>query len=57
MIVMCFVGSLPGKMQSHELMNAIKAKCSPEEALEIIEKLPNPLKEEDSKVHFILYSY
>ena len=49
MNILCCLGSLPGTMVAHELMSAIKGKCSPDEALELLSKLPNPMKEEDSK--------
>ena len=38
--VLC-LGSLPGTMAAHSLMNAIKAKCSPDEAAQILRELPN----------------
>ncbi len=38
-------GSLPGTTIAHTLMNAIKEKCTPEEALSIVKELPNPLME------------
>jgi nuclear cap-binding protein subunit 1 len=37
--------SLPGTAIALTLMNAIKEKCTPEEALSIIKELPNPLME------------
>ncbi|XP_064607939.1 nuclear cap-binding protein subunit 1-like [Liolophura sinensis] len=40
-------GELPGTMVAHKLMQAIKSKCSPEEAAEILKELPNPLAEEE----------
>ena len=38
--VLC-VGSLPGTMAAHSLMNAIKAKCTPDEAAQLLRELPN----------------
>jgi hypothetical protein len=40
---MLFAGSLPGTIVAHKLMQAIKSKCSPSEAEEILRELPNPL--------------
>ncbi|XP_064620133.1 nuclear cap-binding protein subunit 1-like [Lineus longissimus] len=44
-------GSLPGTMVAHKLMQAVKSKCSPEEALEILRELPNPM-DDDSDSSF-----
>ena len=41
------LGSLPGTMAAHKLINAVKSKCSPEEAYGCLRELPNPLKEDD----------
>jgi hypothetical protein len=38
-----FSGSLPGTMVAHKLIHAIKMKCDPSEAEEILRELPNPL--------------
>ncbi|KAK2168200.1 hypothetical protein LSH36_19g01045 [Paralvinella palmiformis] len=40
-------GSLPGTIVVHQLMQAIKSKCTPEEAFSIIKDVPNPLKEKE----------
>ncbi|CAG2189177.1 CBP80 [Mytilus edulis] len=40
-------GSLPGTMTAHQLIQAIKSKCTPEETMGILKDLPNPLKEDD----------
>ncbi|CAC5396916.1 NCBP1 [Mytilus coruscus] len=40
-------GSLPGTMTAHQLIQAIKSKCTPEETMVILKDLPNPLKEDD----------
>lgn len=37
-------GSLPGTMVAHNLMQAIKSKCSPEDAVELLRECPNPQK-------------
>ena len=37
-------------MQVHSLLAAVKSKCSPEEAAQILKDLPNPLKDDDSKI-------
>ncbi|KAK7116077.1 nuclear cap-binding protein subunit 1-like [Littorina saxatilis] len=34
-------GSLPGTMAAHQLMSAIKAKCTPDEAAQLLRELPN----------------
>lgn len=34
-------GSLPGTMAAHSLMNAIKSKCTPDEAAQLLRELPN----------------
>lgn len=39
-------GSLPGTMVAHKLMQAVKSKCTPEEALEILRELPNPMDDD-----------
>ena len=39
--------SLPGTMVAHQLIASIKAKCTAEEALEVVKQLPNPLKDEE----------
>ncbi|KAL5004537.1 hypothetical protein ScPMuIL_017993 [Solemya velum] len=41
-------GSLPGTMIAHQLLAAIKEKCTPEEALLVLKDLPNPLSEEEN---------
>ncbi|XP_062577791.1 nuclear cap-binding protein subunit 1-like [Saccostrea cucullata] len=41
-------GSMPGTMVAHQLMAAIKSKCTPEEAMVLLKDLPNPLSEEES---------
>lgn len=40
-------GSLPGTMVAHKLMQGIKSKCTPEEALLLLKELPNPLNDDD----------
>ncbi|KAF0299965.1 Nuclear cap-binding protein subunit 1 [Amphibalanus amphitrite] len=40
-------GSLPGTMIAHQLMSAIKERCSPEEAIRLLKELHNPLKTAD----------
>ncbi|PVD19770.1 hypothetical protein C0Q70_20261 [Pomacea canaliculata] len=47
-------GSLPGKMAAHALMNAIKSKCTPDEAAQILKDLPNkfPNGEENDNPSF-----
>jgi len=42
-----FLGSLPGTIVVHQLMQSIKSKCTPEEAFSIIKDVPNPLKEKE----------
>lgn len=39
-------GSLPGTMVAHQLINAIKSKCTPEETLVLLKELPNPLADD-----------
>ncbi|XP_060600406.1 nuclear cap-binding protein subunit 1-like isoform X1 [Ruditapes philippinarum] len=39
-------GSLPGTMVSHQLIDAIKSKCTPEETLVLLKELPNPLADD-----------
>lgn len=41
------VGSLPGTMAAHKLLQAIKAKCTPEEAAILMRDLANPLKDDE----------
>lgn len=41
-------GSMPGTMVAHQLISAIKSKCTPEEAMVLLKDLPNPLSEEES---------
>jgi nuclear cap-binding protein subunit 1 len=38
-------GSLPGMMAAHQLMQAVRAKCSPNEVEDILRELPNPLRD------------
>ncbi|KAK3584715.1 hypothetical protein CHS0354_036492 [Potamilus streckersoni] len=45
-------GSLPGTMIAHQLMQAIKSKCTPEEAVAIIKDLPNPLSDDDNEPNY-----
>ena len=40
-------GSLAGTMIAHQLMTAIKERCSPEEAIRLLKELHNPLKTDD----------
>ena len=40
-------GSLAGTMTAHQLMSAIKERCSPEEAIRLLKELHNPLKGAD----------
>ena len=47
------LGSLPGTVVVHQLMQAIKSKCTPEEAFDIIKDLPNPLKEKEGNQDMI----
>lgn len=39
--------SMPGGMAAAQLVSAIKSKCTPEEALDILGEVPNPLQEDD----------
>lgn len=39
---------MPGTMVAHQLISAIKSKCTPEEAMVLLKDLPNPLSEEES---------
>jgi len=41
-------GSMPGTMTAHQLIQAIKSRCSPEEAMVLLKDLPNPLSDEES---------
>ena len=41
--------SLAGTMTSHNLAALIKQKCSPEEALQVMKDLPNPMDDEDGE--------
>ena len=34
-------------MAAHRLMQAIRSKCSPEEAVDVLKDLPNPLTDDD----------
>lgn len=54
-----FSGSLPGKMAAHALMNAIKSKCTPDEAAQILKDLPNkfPNGEENGRVPRTGYTF
>ncbi len=36
-------------MAAHKLIQAVKSKCSPEEAYGCLRELPNPLKEDDGE--------
>lgn len=50
-------GSLPGTMTAHQLIQAIKSKCTPEETMGILKDLPNPLKEDDESKYNVLSAY
>jgi nuclear cap-binding protein subunit 1 len=39
-------GSLPGTMIAHKLMQAVKSKCTPEEALDILKELPSHMDDD-----------
>ncbi|XP_033749402.1 nuclear cap-binding protein subunit 1-like [Pecten maximus] len=41
-------GALPGTMTAHQLIQAIKGRCTPEEAMVLLKDLPNPLSDEES---------
>jgi hypothetical protein len=47
-------GSLPGTMTAHQLIQAIKSKCTPEETMVILKDLPNPLKEDDESMYLLI---
>ena len=49
MTLVSSTGSLPGTMVAHKLMQVIKSKCSPEEALSVLKELPDPQMDEDGK--------
>ncbi|XP_046556398.1 nuclear cap-binding protein subunit 1-like [Haliotis rubra] len=40
-------GSMPGTTEAHALMSAIKSKCLPDEAAQVLKDLPNPLADDD----------
>ncbi len=40
-------GTLPGTMAAHNLLQAIKSKCTPEDAFDILKDLQNPLREKE----------
>ncbi|ESO92366.1 hypothetical protein LOTGIDRAFT_190753 [Lottia gigantea] len=40
-------GSLPGTMKAHALMSAIKSKCTPEEAAQILKELPSDMSDDN----------
>ncbi|XP_029633354.1 nuclear cap-binding protein subunit 1 [Octopus sinensis] len=42
-------GSLPGTVVAHQLKEALKNKCTTDEALEILKDLPNPLQDEENE--------
>lgn len=46
--------SLPGTTVAHTLMNAIKEKCSAEEALALMKDIPNPLQETEEGFDLLL---
>lgn len=39
--------ALPGSMVAHQLMTAIKERCTPEEVISLLHELPNPLRSGD----------
>ena len=47
-------GSLEGTTVAHLLIDKIKTKCTPEEALEVLKELQNPLMETEEGLHFVL---
>jgi hypothetical protein len=51
-----FTGSLPGTMVSHQLIDAIKSKCTPEETLVLLKELPNPLADDTGMTFTLLFS-
>ena len=50
-----FTAQLAGTMAAHRLMQAIRAKCSPEEAVDVLKDLPNPLTDDDGARIFYLW--
>jgi len=42
-------GSLPGLMTAHQLIEAIRSKCTPEETLIALKELANPLADDTGK--------
>ncbi|XP_041980530.1 nuclear cap-binding protein subunit 1 [Aricia agestis] len=43
--------ALPGTEAAHKLVVCVRNKCSPEEALNVLRDLPNPLREGDAAAH------
>lgn len=43
-----YIGALPGTPVAHELVVAIRRKCSPDEVKEVLNKLPAPGENEES---------
>lgn len=43
--VILFTALLPGTEAAHQLVICVRNKCTPEEALNVLRELPNPLRE------------
>jgi len=43
---------LPGTAAAHQLVVSIRQKCTPEEVINVLKDLPNPLSEEDAESRF-----
>ncbi|KAK9884413.1 hypothetical protein WA026_007259 [Henosepilachna vigintioctopunctata] len=46
------VATLPGTVTAHQLVVAIRQKCTPEEVLAVLKDLPNPRSEEEADSRF-----
>ncbi|XP_045775416.1 nuclear cap-binding protein subunit 1 [Maniola jurtina] len=48
--------SLPGTEAAHQLVVCVRNKCTPEEALNVLRELPNPLREGDASAAHAAYN-
>jgi len=50
--VIIFSGSLPGTTTAHKLVVSVRAKCKPEEVMNVLKDLPNPRQDDDADSRF-----
>lgn len=51
-----FTASLPGTEAAYQLVTCVRNKCTPEEALNVLRELPNPLREGDTSAAHTAYN-